>query len=107
MKTMIKSNWGLGFGNHNIAEELNAAYEAGFRYMCEGNYRTTNGTDPWSGMPNTTSDVFAFTTKEEAEAFALAQEWVFNKDIHAKVYEIPAHTMNWDEVREAEKAAEE
>ena len=109
MKTTIKNNRRLfgGNENHSIAKELNTAYENGFRFMCEGNYRTLKTTDPWSGMPDTTSDIFGFTTKEEAEAFALTQKWVFNKDIHATVYEIPAHTMTWDEVREAEKAAEE
>ena len=107
MKTTIKTRWGLGLNNHSIAEELNTAYKAGFRYMCEGNYRITNGIDAWSGMPNTTSDVFGFTTKEEAEAFALTQEWVFNKDSHPTVYEIPAYTMNWNEVKENEKVIKE
>lgn len=106
MMKMIKEN---GFqvreDNNSIAEELNKAYKEGFRFITEGNYRITKGTDPWSGMPNTAQDIFVFKKKEEAEAFAKEQKWVFNKEIHAPIYEIPAHTKTWEELREEEAKA--
>lgn len=92
------------------AELKNEAYAEGYRFMCNGDYDTTDGVDPWSGMPNTTQNAYFFDTREEAEAFAVKQVWVFNPDIHADVYEIPAHTeTNAErETREtAEKAAKE
>lgn len=84
------------------AEEKNALYKAGYRYIAEGDYRITKGTDPWSGMPNTTNNIYAFTDKAEAEAFAVTQIWVFNPNIHATVEELPEHTETWDEFREKE-----
>lgn len=87
------------------AEVLNTAYAEGYRFMCNGDYATTSGLDPWSGMPNTTQNAYFFDNREEAEAFAVKQVWVFNKDIHADVYEIPEHTETRAE-REAREAKE-
>jgi hypothetical protein len=90
------------------AEEKNDLYKAGYRYIVEGDYRTLDSTDPWSGMPNTTNNIYAFTDKAEAEAFAVTQIWVFNPDVHARVEELPEHTKTWTETREeeAKKATE-
>lgn len=90
------------------AEEKNDLYKAGYRYIVEGDYRTLNSTDPWSGMPNTTNNIYAFTDKAEAEAFAVTQIWVFNPDVHARVEELPEHTKTWAETleEEAKKKAE-
>ena len=90
------------------AEVLNTAYAEGYRFMCDGDYAITNGIDPWSGMPNTTQNAYFFDNREEAEAFAEKQVWVFNKNTHADVYEIPEHTETWAEcrAREAKEKAE-
>ena len=90
------------------AEEKNDLYKAGYRYIVEGDYRTLDSTDPWSGMPNTTNNIYAFTDKAEAEAFAVTQIWVFNPDVHARVEELPEHTKTWAETleEEAKKKAE-
>lgn len=82
-----------------VAEELNEAYEEGYRFACEGNYETY-GNDPWSGMPNVSSDVFLFTDYAEAKQFAVTQVWPFNKNLTSKVVEIPAHTKTWKEMME-------
>lgn len=90
------------------AEEKNELYKAGYRYIVNGDYEILGSTDPWSGMPNTTNNVYAFTDKAEAEAFAVTQVWVFNPDVHARVEELPEHTKTWAEVpeEEAKKKAE-
>lgn len=97
--------------NENTATPatLNNAYAEGYRFYCEGNYRTLNTIDHWSGMPNTENDLFFFNDKEEAEGFAKTQTWVFNKNVTAEVYEIPEHTKTWEERKaevEAKKAEE-
>lgn len=84
------------------AEEKNNLYKAGFRYIVEGDYRTLSTIDAWSGMPNTTNNIYAFTDKTEAEAFAVTQIWVFNSDVHAEVKELPEHTKTLEEIREEE-----
>lgn len=84
------------------AERKNDLYKAGYRYIVECDYRTLETTDPWSGMPNTTNNICAFTDKAEAEAFALTQIWVFNPDVHASVEELPEHTRTWDEINAEE-----
>jgi len=96
------------YDNYANAEMLNELYNLGFRYITDGDYKIAEGTDPWSGMPNTTHNLYAFDNKEEAEAFAVKQIWVFNPNVHAKVKEIPAHTETWEEreAREERKAAE-
>ena len=90
------------------AEIMNTAYAEGYRFMCNGDYATTGGTDSWSGMPNTTQNAYFFDNREEAEAFAVKQIWVFNSDIRADVYEIPEHTETKAErkAREAKEKAE-
>lgn len=79
-------------------EEKNNMYEIGYRYMVEGDYRIVGGIDTWTGMPNVTNNIYVFTDKDEAEAFAKTQTWVFNHDVHAKVETIPAHTKTRDEI---------
>lgn len=74
------------------AEEKNDLYKTGYRYIVEGDFETLDTTDPWSGMPNTTNNIYAFSDKSEAEALALTQIWVFNPDIHSTVEELPEHT---------------
>ncbi len=79
-------------------EEKNNMYENGYRYMVEGDYRIVGGFDTWTGMPNVTNNIYVFTDKDEAEAFAKKQIWVFNHEVHAKVEAIPAHTKTRDEI---------
>lgn len=88
------------------AEEKNNLYKAGYRYIVEGDYRTLDSTNPWSGMPNTTNNIYAFTDKAEAEAFAVTQIWVFNPDVHARVEELPEHTKTRTEILEEETKKE-
>lgn len=87
------------------AELLNELYNLGYRYITEGDYATLDTFDPWSGMPNTTNNIYAFDNKEEAEAFAEKQIWVFNDKVHAKVKEIPPHTKTWGEIAKEEAKA--
>lgn len=83
------------------AEMLNELYEKGYRFITEGNYKVLKSCyDAWSGMPCVEKSAFAFDNREEAEAFAKTQKWVFDKSIHPMVKEIPAHTETWEE-REA------
>jgi hypothetical protein len=55
------------------AEEKNDLYKAGYRYIVKGDYRILDSIDPWSEMPNTTNNIYAFTDKVEAEAFVVTQ----------------------------------
>lgn len=80
------------------AEEKNELYKRGFRYIVKGDYKILDSIDPWSGMPNTTNNIYAFTDKAEAEAFAVTQIWVFSPDVHSSVEELPEHTKTWTEV---------
>ena len=84
------------------AEEKNDLYKAGYRYLVEGDYETLGTRDPWSGMPDTTNNIYAFSDRTEAEAFAVKQIWVFNPNVHADVVEIPEHTETFAEWREEE-----
>lgn len=87
------------------AKEKNDLYKAGYRYIVEGDYKILDSIDAWSGMPNTTNNIYAFTDKAEAEAFAVTQTWVFNSEVHARVEELPEHTKTWDEIREEKDKA--
>jgi len=84
MTTMIKG------GSRFLlsAEENNEMMEQGYKYMVEGDWKTTESIDPWSGMPNTTSNLHFFTDYEEAKEYADAQTWVFCSDIHGEVEEL-------------------
>lgn len=84
MTTMIKG------GSRFLlsAEENNEMMEQGYKYMVEGDWETTESIDPWSGMPNTTSNLHFFTDYDEAKEYADAQTWVFCSDIHGKVEEL-------------------
>lgn len=90
------------------AEDKNNLYEAGYRYIVQGDYKILDSIDPWSGMPNVANNIYAFADKAEAEAFAVTQIWVFNPDVHARVEELPEHTKTWAETleEEAKKKAE-
>lgn len=79
------------------AEMKNELYKAGFRFCVKGDYAIAEGTDPWSGMPNTTNNYYAFTDEQEAALFAAGQIWVFNPSVHAKVEVLPEHTETWEE----------
>ena len=87
------------------AEMLNDLYEKGYRFITEGNYKVLKTYDAWSGMPNVEQSLFAFDDKEEAEAFAKTQKWVFDKSIHPTVKEIPEHTETWEESKAREEKA--
>ncbi len=84
--------------NFANAETKNALYLEGYRFLVEGDYKIAEGLDPSSGMPNVDYNLYAFTNKEEAEAFAKKQNWVFNENVHAKVKEIPNHTETTEEM---------
>ena len=86
----------------SIADELNEAYAEGYRFACEGNF-DTYGTDPQSGMPNVSRDVFLFSDYTEAKQFSKTQLWPFNGQPMDKVIEIPSHTDTWEEIREKEE----
>lgn len=88
----------------SIANELNEAYAEGYRFACEGNF-DTYGTDPWSGMPNVSRDVFLFSDYAEAEQFSHSQIWPFSGEPMDTVIEIPPHTDTWAEVRAKEEKA--
>ena len=81
------------------AAERNTLYKKGYRFFCKGDYKTLETTDPWSGMPNTTHNIYVFTDKEEAETFAKTQKWVFNPNVTSEVYEIPEHTETPEEFK--------
>jgi len=87
MTTMIKGFVG--------AEENNAMMEQGYKFCVEGDWRETEATDPWSGMPVIASTTHFFTDRTEAEAYAAAQNWPFNPAIHGTVKE-----MKHEETRE-------
>lgn len=91
MRMMIDSSIGT-------PELLNELYSIGYRFITEGDYKITEFIEPKSGMPCVDYHLYAFDNKEEAEAFAKKQIWVFNKDVHAKVKEIPPHTKTKEEL---------
>lgn len=90
------------------AEEKNDLYEAGYRYIVEGDYEILDTIDPWSGMPNISKNIYAFTDRAEAEDFAVTQVCPFNSNLHASVDELPEHTQTRAEALEeqAKMAAE-
>lgn len=93
MKKMIKKSY--------IGPDMkNELYAEGYRYLVDGDYKTLDTIDPWSGMPNTTNNIYAFSDRAEAEAFAVTQTWVFNHDVHAEVEELPEHTETWREFQD-------
>ena len=103
MTTMIKG------GSRFLlsAEENNEMMEQGYKYMVEGDWETLNSTDPWSGMPNTTSNLHFFTDYDEAKEYADAQTWVFCHDIHGTVEELKREETRAErEEREAREAEE-
>lgn len=79
------------------AELLNELYNLGYRFITECDYKITEFIEPLSGMPCVDCHLCAFDNKEEAEAFAEKQIWVFSKDVHATVKEIPPHTQTKEE----------
>ena len=78
-------------------ELLNQLYNLGYRFITDGDYKITDSIEPQSGMPRVDNRLYAFDNREEAEAFAEKQIWVFSKDRHAEVKEIPPHTMTFEE----------
>lgn len=70
------------------AEKNNELFEMGFKFKVQGDWRIIEGTDPWSGMPNTTGNTHYFTDRNEAENYAKKQTWVFNDDIHGIVEKV-------------------
>lgn len=86
--------------------ELDTLYAEGFRFRCDGDYKLTGLQDP-SGYPCFTNNIYVFTDRTDANAFAEKQIYPINPSIHALVYEIPAHTETLEErrIKEAEKKA--
>ncbi len=60
-------------------EGNNKAFEEGFRFKVNGNYRVLDTIDPWSGMPDLAHDTFAFDNEEEAREYAKTQIFPFTK----------------------------
>lgn len=90
------------------AEELNEAYADGYRFTVWGDSHTTEYIDPWSGMPSENHNLYAFTNRAEAEAYAQTQTYCYNSQVHPEVHAIPEHTMTEAErkARDAKKKAE-
>lgn len=81
MTTMVK---GL-YTSHKMDETMS---KAGYRYKVEGDWYTLDRFDPMDGMPVVDGNTHYFTNKPEADAYALAQVWVFNSDLHGFVEKI-------------------
>jgi hypothetical protein len=79
------------------AEEFNELYANGYKYTVWGDSHISHVLDPWSGMPSEDHNLYAFTDKKEAEAYAQTQTYCFNKDIHPDVKIIPEHTETNEE----------
>lgn len=79
------------------AEEFNELYANGYRYHVKGDSHFSHVLDPWSGMPSEDFNRYAFTDKEEAEAYAQSQVYCFNKDLHPDVNPIAEHTETNEE----------
>jgi hypothetical protein len=88
-------------------EMKNDLYAEGYRFIVRGDDHIVDGTDPWSGMPNTSNNLYAFDNEAEAEAYALTQTLVFSED-HPDVWAIPPHTETFDEwmARDAKEKAD-
>lgn len=79
------------------AEEFNELYADGYRFTVWGDSHTTEYIDPWSGMPSENHNLYAFTNKAEAEAYAQTQTYCYNKDLHPDVKSIAEHTETNEE----------
>lgn len=84
------------------AEELNELYADGYRFTVWGDSHTTEYIDPWSGMPSENHNLYAFTNKAEAEAYAQTQTYCYNSQVHPRVEIIPEHTETYTERQERE-----
>lgn len=78
------------------AIENNKMLELGYKYMVEGDWKELDTYDPWSGMPNVSHNTHFFTDRAEAEAYAMAQNWVFNHNVHGTVVEMK-HEETYEE----------
>lgn len=89
------------FINHSflLPEDLNALYTEGFRFRVKCNYHITNSLDGWTGMRIVENDYMVFDNEDEATAFSLTQNWVYNSDVHSKVEIIPEHTETFEEAK--------
>ena len=88
-------------------EMKNSLYAEGYRFIVRGDDHIVDGTDPWSGMPNTSNNLYAFDNEAEAEAYALTQIMALSER-HPEVWPIPSHTETFDEwmARDAKEKAE-
>ena len=88
-------------------EMKNNLYAEGYRFIVRGDDHIVDGTDPWSGMPNTSNNLYAFDNEAEAEAYALTQTMALSER-HPEVWPIPQHTETFDEwmTRDAKEKAE-
>ena len=62
--------------------------DAGFKYKVEGDWQLLDMVDPLDGMPEVNGNTHYFTDHDEAKAYAIAQEWVFNPDLRGVVEEV-------------------
>ena len=62
--------------------------DAGFKYKVEGDWQLLDRVDPLDGMPEVSGNTHYFTDHDEAKAYAIAQEWVFNPDLRGVVEEV-------------------
>lgn len=90
------------------AEENNKFWTKGYKFKVVGDWEIIEDRiDPWSGMPDVKGATHFFTDRAEAEAYAAAQTWPFNSQLHSKVEEV-IREETWTERLErveAEKAA--
>ena len=81
MTTMVKGRFVSTKVNDLMAD-------AGYKYKVEGDWQLLGRVDPLDGMPEVSGNTHYFTDHDEAKAYAIAQEWVFNPDLRGVVEEV-------------------
>ena len=81
MTTMVKGRFVSTKVNDMMAD-------AGFKYKVEGDWQLLDRVDPLDDMPEVSGNTHYFTDLNEAKAYAIAQEWVFNSDLRGLVEEV-------------------
>lgn len=77
MKKIFKDNLSVIEARELISE--------GYKYSVDCDFVTSDGTDPWSGMPIVNNNIAVFMTEAEAKAFAAKVVGPFNSATHGIV----------------------
>lgn len=88
-------------------EKNNEMLALGYKFAVEGDWKTNDSTDPWSGMPGVDSNLHFFTERDEAEAYATAQTWVFCPTVHGKVIELKREETDAERMEREAREKEE